>query len=91
MSRRSDIPELEQLALGATLAFENAQDLFREAAVLYATRSYARALFLHQISMEECGKIEILGAWATGHLLGFSSDPRKMARAFAPGDSWERC
>ncbi|MCE1968386.1 AbiV family abortive infection protein, partial [Enterobacter hormaechei] len=58
------------LARVAELALANAEDLFREAAVLFACKAYSRALFLHQISMEECGKIEILGGWACSQLMG---------------------
>ena len=33
--------------------------------------------------MEECGKVEILGGYATGLLLGHEVDTRKLVAAFA--------
>jgi len=71
-------PHLSELARGASLAFANAEDLFREGKTLSACKAFSRALFLHQISLEECGKTEILGWWATGHLMGISVDLSKM-------------
>lgn len=69
---------LSELTRGASLALANAEDLFREGKTLFACRALSRALFLHQISLEECGKAEILGWWATGHLMGISVDLSKM-------------
>ena len=71
-------PHLFELALGASLALANAEDLFQEGKTLFACKALSRALFLHQISLEECGKAEILGWWATGHLMGLSVDLSKM-------------
>jgi AbiV family abortive infection protein len=42
----------------------------------------ARAAFLHQISMEECAKIDMLGAWATSRLTGRDVDDSVIARVF---------
>ncbi|MEQ1591449.1 MAG: AbiV family abortive infection protein [Thiobacillaceae bacterium] len=75
--------QISQLARGAALALANAEDLFREASVLFACKAYSRALFLHQISMEECGKIEILGGWASGQLMGLPLNIKKVASALA--------
>ena len=47
------------------------------------TRALNRALFLHQISLEECGKVEMLGAWATSLLIGFKVDTQKMSKELA--------
>lgn len=52
---------LSELLRGVEKTFENAEALFREASLLAQARCLSRALFLHQISLEECGKIEILG------------------------------
>lgn len=41
------------------------------------------ALFLHQISMEECAKVDLLGAWATSLLMETPVDISKLARAMA--------
>ena len=82
LAETSALP-IPQLARGAALAFANAEDLFREAAALFACKAYSQTLFLHQISMEECGKIEILGGWATSHLMGHSFDVKKIESALA--------
>jgi AbiV family abortive infection protein len=67
--RKEDHDALE-LARGARLSFENAEGLFREAEILFGHGALSRALFLHQISMEECAKIEMIGAWMAGSLGG---------------------
>lgn len=74
---------LSTLVEGARKTYRNAEDLFHEASILYDHRALNRALFLHQISLEECGKIEMLGAWATGLLVGFKVDNRKISKALA--------
>ena len=65
------------------MALANAEDLFREGTALLACRAFSRALFLHQISLEECGKAEMLGWWATGYLMGVSVDLSKMRSRLA--------
>jgi AbiV family abortive infection protein len=65
---------LSELVRGASLSFANAENLFGEAKILSARKAFCRALFLHQISLEECGKTEIIGWWATSHLMGISVD-----------------
>jgi len=75
-------PHLSELVRGASLAFANAEHLFSEAKILSAHKLFSRALFLHQISLEECGKTEILGWWATGHLMGISVDFDKIRSRF---------
>jgi len=76
-------PELSELARGASLAFANAVDLLQEAKTLSACGAYTRALFLHQISLEECGKTEMIGWWATGHLMGCRVEFGKMKARFS--------
>lgn len=76
-------PYLSQLARGAELSLENALQLQAEAAVLTASRAFSRALFLHQISLEECAKIDILGGWACSHLLGLPVNIREVESALA--------
>ena len=67
---------LSELAQGVhSKALQNAEALYHEAAILYAHGAVSRALLLlHQISMEECGKIEILGGWATSLVSGFETN-----------------
>jgi AbiV family abortive infection protein len=58
--------------------FENAEQLFKEASLLQANGALSRALFLHQISMEECAKVENLGASAVSLLIGLEVDIEKV-------------
>jgi len=74
---------LRNLIEGVEKAYRNAEDLFHEASILYAHGALCRALFLHQISLEECGKIEMLGAWATSLLSGSEVDIRRITAALA--------
>src|SRR5437868_2973747 len=74
---------LRQLLQGARQTFENAEMLFSEACLLRAAGFLSRALFLHQISLEECGKVEILGGWATALLMGHDVDPVRVKKAMA--------
>jgi AbiV family abortive infection protein len=82
---RSDFDRelLTELARGAQKSFENAKALFREAKILGAAGALCRALFLHQISLEECAKIEIMGKWATGVLAGFDVGKKKVLAGLA--------
>jgi AbiV family abortive infection protein len=68
---------LKELARGAKKTFENADQLYREARILGAAGAHARALFLHQISLEECAKVESIGWTATSLLLGFPIEEKK--------------
>ena len=82
------LPEFDRallgvLARGAEKTFENAESLYREARILAKARATARALCLHQISLEECSKVENLGAWATSLLTGQAVDQKKILAAFA--------
>lgn len=69
---------VSQLAHGAALALANAVDLFQEAETLFSCKAYSRCLFLHQISLEECGKIEILGGLAAGRLMGHTFKTKEV-------------
>ena len=91
MTKRVDPPTrlvidkdvLHELVSGAQKIFENAESLFNEANLLRANGFFVRALVLHQISLEECAKIEILGGWATGLLMGHQVDMKKLERVMA--------
>jgi AbiV family abortive infection protein len=74
---------LSELAHGAQMIFANAEALYGEAKILGAAGALGRALFLHQISLEECAKIEAIGAWAASLLAGYSVDERKVLAGFA--------
>ena len=74
---------LKDLACGAERTLENAEQLYREAQLLTAARAVARALLLHQISLEECSKVDTLGAWAVSQLMGFAVDQKKLFAALS--------
>lgn len=69
-----------EIARGARLIFDNAEALYNEAQVLRFNKSFARAVTLHQISMEECSKVDMLGAAVAGLHYGMSIDLDKLAR-----------
>jgi AbiV family abortive infection protein len=73
---------LDILVRGAEKTFDNAERLFREAEILAKGGAVARALCLHQISLEECSKVNNLGAWAISLVLGFEVDQKKVLAAF---------
>jgi AbiV family abortive infection protein len=73
---------LSVLMRGAERTFENAEGLYREAKTLATAGATARALFLHQISLEECSKIENMGAWAMSLLSDHKVDQKKILDGF---------
>ena len=73
---------LDILVRGAEKTFDNAERLFREAEILAKGGAVARALCLHQISLEECSKVNNLGAWAISLVFGFEVDQKKVLAAF---------
>jgi AbiV family abortive infection protein len=73
---------LSLLVRGAEKTFDNAEKLYFEAELLAKAGATARALCLHQISLEECSKIENMGAWATSLLSGLEVDKNKILAAF---------
>lgn len=78
-----DGKELKALIEAAEACFVNAEMLYDEAVILTEADRTARALFLHQISLEELGKFELLGAWITGHLAGVNKDPKDFYKKLA--------
>lgn len=73
---------LAELARGGESIFDNAEQLFREVRILREKGAFSRALCLHQLSNEECGKLEILGGYAMMITIGENVDPAQMAKAF---------
>jgi AbiV family abortive infection protein len=73
---------LSVLVRGAEKTFDNAEKLYFEAELLAKAGATARALCLHQISLEECSKIENMGAWATSLLSGLEVDQNKILATF---------
>lgn len=74
---------LGDLAEGARKVFENASDLYKEAILLQDAGASCRALSLHQISLEECAKVDMLAAWATGLFVGQDLNRKNLQRTFA--------
>lgn len=79
-AKRDQAP-LAVLVRGAEKTFDNAERLFYEAELLAKAGAVARALCLHQISLEECSKVNNLGAWAVSLVLGFEVDQKKVLAA----------
>ncbi len=79
---RSDRAPLTVLVRGAEKTFDNAERLFFEAELLARAGAVARALCLHQISLEECSKVNNLGAWAVSLVLGLEVNQKKVLAAF---------
>jgi len=77
-----DYERVRSYSRGAQLVFENAEALYNEAQMLGQAGSFARAAALHQISMEECAKIDMLGAHATSILMGHEVDDDRIAKVF---------
>lgn len=73
---------LAEFVRGGELIFDNAEQLYREARILRENGAFGRALCLHQLSNEECGKLEILGGYAMTITLGHDFSPAKMAKRF---------
>jgi len=72
---------LSVIVRGAEKTFDNAEKLYFEAEILAKAGATARALCLHQISLEECSKVETMGAWATSLLAGIKVDENKVLGA----------
>lgn len=72
---------LNEFARGAQMIFDNAEQLCREAGILRENGALSRALGLHQLSNEECGKLELLGGYAMSVISGRQIDLRKLAKA----------
>lgn len=82
MPLTKDTTKLAHLLIeGAEKVFANAEALYREATILANHSAWPRALVLHQISLEECAKIDALGAAVTSLLLGQDVDIPKLQRA----------
>jgi AbiV family abortive infection protein len=67
---------------GAIKTIKNADELFDEARLLAGEGHVARALLLHQISLEECGKAEILYVSVAEALRGQSVDIKGLVKTF---------
>ena len=70
------------LIAGAEKIFANAEALYNEATILANSKAWPRALFLHQIALEECAKVDTLGAAVTSLLMGHEVNIEALRRAF---------
>ena len=73
----------ETLIDGARKTVQNADELFDEARLLADAGHVARALLLHQISLEECGKLEMLYVATAEVLRGQAIDKKRLSRALS--------
>jgi AbiV family abortive infection protein len=73
---------LAELVRGAEVCFANAEKLFQEASLLREHRHFSRSLFLYQMAMEECAKVDMIGERATGLTLGRPVDVEALEKAF---------
>lgn len=70
------------LIAGSEKIFANAESLYNEATILANSGAWPRALFLHQIALEECAKVDTLGAAVTSLLMGHEVNIEALRRAF---------
>jgi len=75
-----DQENFEIVFRGIEKTFENAERLYQEAETLAKIGAIARALCLHQISLEECSKADSLGAWAISLFVGYKVDQNKVLK-----------
>lgn len=71
------------LVRGAEKIFDNAEMLYREGQILALAGAIPRALCLHQISLEECSKVENIGAWVTSLIAGHDVNQKRVLAAFS--------
>ena len=71
---------LRELYRGAQLTQKNATALHDEAIILSENGRNERAIFLHQISLEECAKFEMIGHLATAVLAGLPYDLKEFEK-----------
>jgi AbiV family abortive infection protein len=75
--------QVQLLMDGLFKTFQNADELYDEAHYLAERGSLARAVLLHQISLEECGKAEMLGVAIFSALRGEVVDMTQLKRLFS--------
>lgn len=73
---------MQSLIVGAELIHTNAIALYSEAQTLGKSGAFARAATLHQISMEECSKVDILGGAVVSILTGNDFNEAQLTRSF---------
>jgi AbiV family abortive infection protein len=73
---------LAELVRGAEVCFANAEQVFQEASLLREHKHFSRSLFLYQMAMEECAKVDMIGEAATGLTLGRPVDLEALEKDF---------
>ena len=77
-----DISHIPSYAQGLSLVFDNAESLYEEGCLLGENGRFARAFLCHQISMEELAKVDFLGTYVTGLLIGHDAGLANQKRNF---------
>jgi AbiV family abortive infection protein len=91
MALEPDAESLTQTLIdGVSKTCQNADELYREALHLAEMGATARALLLHQISLEECGKAHMLCVAVFALLRGEKVDMKRLARAFSRHEAKNR-
>jgi AbiV family abortive infection protein len=85
--KKSSYPTIADLLSGAECIYKNAQHLYEEAVILSEHGRNERSLFLHQISLEECAKIDMIGPLATTILISGKFDLKKFEKSFKKHES----
>jgi AbiV family abortive infection protein len=75
--------QIQMLMDGLFKTFQNADELYDEAHYLAERGSLARAVLLHQISLEECGKAEMLCVAIFSAFRGEAVDMKQLRRSFS--------
>ncbi|SDC48801.1 AbiV family abortive infection protein [Paraburkholderia lycopersici] len=83
MTKDAREEQVRLLMDGLLKTFQNAEELYIEATYLAERGSLPRAVLLHQISLEECGKAEMLCTAIFSALHGTVVDMRQLKRAFS--------
>jgi AbiV family abortive infection protein len=83
MTKDARDEQVQLLTDGLLKTFDNAEELYNEATYLAERGSLPRAVLLHQISLEECGKSEMLCVAIFSALQGTVIDMKQLKRAFS--------
>lgn len=83
MTKDAREKQVRLLMDGLRKTFQNADELYDEATYLAERGSLPRAVLLHQISLEECGKAEMLCVAIFSVLQGTEVAIRQLKRAFS--------
>jgi AbiV family abortive infection protein len=81
---------IANLVAGLELTIENAKSLFNEAEILKAHGAIHRAVFLHQISMEECAKVEMISSVLLEYIVNAKIDLETLKRRVSSHENKNR-